>query len=64
MRITVDRDRCQSHGQCEYAAPEVFRINDDGDLDVLDPEPPDTQHDLVRQAVQNCPTGALTVSAD
>lgn len=64
MRITVDRERCQSHGQCEYAAPEVFRIDDDGDLEVLEPRPPGAQRDLVRQAVQNCPTGALTVSPD
>ena len=64
MKITVDRDRCQSHGQCEYAAPEVFQIDDDGDLEGLTPEPPEAQHDLVQQAVHNCPTGALTVSPD
>ncbi len=28
MRVVVDRDRCADHGQCVFAAPEVFRLGD------------------------------------
>ena len=33
MKVIVDMDLCQDHGQCAIAAPEVFRINDDGHLE-------------------------------
>ncbi len=34
MRITVDMDVCQSHGQCVFAAPESFSFDDDEYLPV------------------------------
>jgi len=58
-RIEVDRDRCASTGGCEALAPDVFEIDDDGELVVLRPEPePDDLPD-VRNAVAGCPTLAL-----
>lgn len=36
MKIVVDRDLCESHGQCEYVAPEIFRLDDEGELHVAD----------------------------
>ena len=36
MRIVLDRPRCEGHGLCEEAAPEVYDLDDDGDL-VLGP---------------------------
>ena len=33
MRITVDREICDLHGQCVFAAPELFRFRDDGELE-------------------------------
>jgi ferredoxin len=30
MRISLDRDVCVAHGQCEFVAPEVFMISGDG----------------------------------
>jgi ferredoxin len=61
MRIIVDRARCASHGQCEYAAPTVFSINDDGDLEVLDATPSESQRQTVDQAVRRCPSSALSL---
>ena len=33
MRIIVDLVRCQSYGQCIYAAPTVFRFNGEASLE-------------------------------
>ena len=59
-RVEVDRDRCVGSGTCEALAPEVFEVDDDGVLAVLLPTPPDDQLPDVREAVQACPTRALT----
>ncbi|MEX5716848.1 ferredoxin [Geodermatophilus maliterrae] len=59
MRVTADRERCVGSGQCELLAPEVFEVDDDGAVRVLQPEPDDDA--AVRDAVQQCPTGALSL---
>ena len=61
MKVEVDWDLCESHGQCEFAAPEVFTINDDGDLEVLDETPGESERAAVEQAVRRCPTRALAI---
>lgn len=61
MRIIVDHDRCEGHGVCEAAAPELFQIDDAGDLvfhlDGLDI--PETQRNAATQSVLTCPVAAL-----
>lgn len=32
MRIIADYDRCEGHGLCVAQAPEVFDLDDEGDL--------------------------------
>lgn len=61
MRIDVDRARCEGHGVCEESAPEVYRLDDDGEPVILvDPIPPE----LARKAeagARLCPVAALRV---
>jgi sterol 14-demethylase len=64
MRVTVDRDLCQGHAVCESEAPEVFSVSKDGQLTVLDPNPPETMRAAVLQAASFCPTHALIVEED
>ncbi|MGC5031173.1 ferredoxin [Micromonospora sp. DT229] len=61
MRITVDRDRCEGHGVCESAAPELFLIDDEGDLvfHFEDREIPEEQRAPGTNAVLTCPVAAL-----
>jgi len=61
VKVVVDWDLCEGHGQCEFAAPHLFTINDDGDLDVLDETPPESERAALEQAVRRCPTRALSV---
>ena len=58
-RIEVDRERCASTGGCESVLPEVFEIGDDGELVILQPEPPEEQMPDVQKAIAGCPTRAL-----
>lgn len=62
MRVSVDRERCCSSGQCVGAAPEVFdQSEDDGAVLLLEAEPPDHLHPAVRLAAGICPGRAITV---
>ncbi|MGW9551889.1 ferredoxin [Citricoccus zhacaiensis] len=61
MKVVVDWDLCEGHGQCEYAAPDVFTINDDGDLEVLNETPGEDHRKDVEQAVRRCPVRALSI---
>lgn len=30
MKVMIDRDRCEGHGQCAAVAPTLFYLDDDG----------------------------------
>lgn len=61
MKVVVDFDRCESHGKCMQAAPEVFEVRDDGFLYVLDENPPESLHAKVEDAVYDCPKRAISI---
>ena len=61
MKIIIDWDLCQGHANCTGDAPEVFRIDDDGKLQLLLPEPDESLRPKVELAVQYCPTGAIRI---
>ena len=61
MKVVVDQKRCDLHGLCVEAAPEVFEIGDDGELRVLNDAPPEVVREKVDKAVRGCPTGAISI---
>lgn len=59
MKVTVDHDRCEGHGKCEMAAPEVFELRDD-DLSYVKVD--DVSAELqskVERAIRLCPRQAI-----
>ncbi|HET8673193.1 MAG TPA: ferredoxin [Thermoleophilaceae bacterium] len=60
MRITVDRDICDLHGQCVLTAPDIFRFDDDGELQYL-PEVDGGLAAAAESAASVCPTGAIEI---
>jgi ferredoxin len=64
MKIILDRDKCTGLGICESLAPEVFEVNDDGDLVMLTDEVPDGLLEDVEAAIAGCPTEALRLARD
>ena len=62
MKVIRDASRCELHGECVMAAPDVFEIEHDKEVvSVINPEPSEELRDAVEQSVINCPTSALTV---
>jgi sterol 14-demethylase len=61
MKVVVDFDLCQGHANCMGDAPEVFRVDDDGMLTVLQAEPAESLREKVELAVRYCPTGAIRI---
>ncbi len=59
VRIRVDRDRCVGCGTCVMHAPGVFRMDDTGKAEVI--EPLQTWSPIDGSYVRNCPTYAITV---
>jgi ferredoxin len=64
VKVVVDFDVCSSNAVCMGIVPEVFEVRDDGYLYVLDEHPPEELRDRLRQAVNGCPTGAITLVED
>ncbi|TDC58529.1 ferredoxin [Actinomadura sp. KC345] len=60
MKVIVDMDKCQDHGQCVFSAPEVFRLDDTGKLE-YESEPGDALRDDVEEAADVCPLQAITI---
>ena len=59
MRVTVDRDTCEGLGMCEAMAHELFELDDDEVMHVLDDTPGEEHRAQVQAAVSSCPVLAL-----
>ncbi|WP_280231125.1 ferredoxin [Nocardia cyriacigeorgica] len=59
MKVVVDRDKCAGLGICEATAPEVFEVGGNGEVVVLAESVDSDRLDIVRSAVESCPTEAL-----
>jgi ferredoxin len=62
IHVHADRDVCIGAGMCVLAADAVFDQDDDGIVVLLDEHPGDVQD--VRDAVANCPSGALSITEE
>jgi ferredoxin len=61
MRVVVDYDLCESNAICMAVAPEVFEVDDDDNLNLLQEEPPEALRPKVEEAVRRCPKQALSL---
>lgn len=61
MKVKVDQDTCIGSGNCEATAPAVFELRN-GKSQVKVGTVPKDQEDKVKQAVDGCPSGAISIS--
>jgi ferredoxin len=59
MEIELNRDRCEGFGFCEDVAPEIFELDDDGELVVLIADVPEHLLPRAEEAIKACPVAAL-----
>ena len=62
LRLQVDGEVCIGSGNCVLADDRVFDQDDNGTVVLLDDRPTDAAS--VRQAVANCPSGALRLAEE
>jgi ferredoxin len=62
LHVHADRDVCIGAGMCVLTAGAVFDQDDDGIVVLLDEHPSDEA--AVREAVANCPSGALSLTEE
>lgn len=62
MKVVVDMNKCQNHGQCVFAAPEVFQMTEEGTL-VYVSDPDDASLPGVEEAADVCPLQAIQIEA-
>jgi ferredoxin len=60
MKVLVDMNLCQSHGECAAIAPEVFELGDD-DLLRWKEDVDEELRDKMEQAVEACPMMAIRI---
>jgi ferredoxin len=62
LEVDIDRDACMGSGNCIYAAPGVFDLDDDS-VAILVDTAGSPENDVIT-AARNCPTHAITVRCD
>jgi ferredoxin len=60
-KIEVDWGLCESNGVCMGIIPEVFQLEDDDTLTVLQDEVTPENEEQVREAVRQCPRQAISI---
>jgi ferredoxin len=60
MKICVDASKCQLHGQCAIAAPELFTFDAAGRLRWAE-QPSPSQRAAAEAAADACPEQAITL---
>jgi ferredoxin len=60
MKVVVDMNKCQDHGQCVFAAPDVFSMDAEGRL-LYVPDPDEALRDEVEEAADVCPLQAIRI---
>jgi ferredoxin len=61
MRVVVNMDLCESNALCQGVAPDVFEVDDDDNLIVLNETPDESARDRILEAVRICPKQAISI---
>ncbi len=63
MKVIVDYDLCEANAVCMQQAPEIFEVDDEDNLNVLQEEVPEQLREKLEDAVRLCPRQALRIES-
>jgi len=63
MKVKIDPDLCNGDEVCVQLCPEVFEMQEDKAVVIMDDIPDDLQ-DSVREAVDSCPSEAIIIEEE
>jgi len=61
VKIVVNRALCDGNGLCADAAPELLTMDDNDELEIVQPSFNSALLDKARAAVATCPKAALSI---
>ncbi len=61
MRVIVDMNQCESNALCMGVAPDIFLVDEDDTLTVLNETPDESARDRIAEAVRVCPKQAISI---
>jgi ferredoxin len=61
MKVVVNWGLCDGNGNCAQAAPEIFRLDEDDNLEVLQETFGEELRQKAEAAVRACPKNALSL---
>jgi len=64
MRVIVNMSQCESNALCMGVAPDIFEVDDDDNLTVLNETPDESDRARVLEAVRICPKQAISIEED
>lgn len=64
MKAKVMNNLCIGCGACAALVPEEFDLNDDGVAYALNDTVKEENKELVNDAKENCPTGAISIKEE
>ncbi|WP_431813965.1 ferredoxin [Kocuria sp. cx-455] len=63
MKVWVDRNLCENHGQCAIAAPNNFEMDSEGVLQ-YEEEFPEAELEYIEDAMDVCPVQAIFLKGE
>ncbi|MDP2930170.1 MAG: ferredoxin [bacterium] len=60
MEIIIDKEKCIGCGTCVALCPKAFEMDEDGKAKAK--KLTNEKIDCIQEAVDNCPTGAITIN--
>jgi len=63
MKVKIDPELCNGDEVCVQLCPEVFEMQEDKAVVIMDDIPEDLQ-DSVREAADSCPSEAIIIEED
>ncbi|NDV07677.1 ferredoxin [Rhodococcus sp. IEGM 248] len=61
MELSLHAGRCEGYGLCEETAPRVYRLPDEADVEILQPQVPSELESEAAAGARVCPVAAILV---